>query len=56
MPNVYYLFKILQGLGLAVIAAGFVAAFPEIMNMRALAAGLLIFLLGWAMERFGLRR
>lgn len=52
----YYLAKIFQATGLAVIALGFMAAFPRLMNTRVLLVGIVTFTMGWMMGRFLLHR
>ena len=51
----YYLAKIAQACGLVVILAGFLARFPNLMNTKILAMGLMIFLFGWIVQRFLLK-
>lgn len=51
----YYVAKVLEGLGLAVVAGGFMIAFPDLMNMRVLGIGLLLFTIGWIMDQYLLK-
>jgi hypothetical protein len=51
----YYAAKLLEGSGMAVVAGGFVIAFPELMNIRVLGIGLLLFTCGWIMDLYILR-
>lgn len=48
----FYLAKIIEGLGITIIAAGFLVSFPELMSMQYFMFGLGIFLVGWLIERF----
>ncbi len=48
--------KIAQAGGLGVVAIGFIAAFPRLMNPKVFAAGVFLFIFGWILERFLLRR
>lgn len=48
----FYVAKILEALGLVVIGVNFLLAFPELMNMKALLAGIILFACGWLVERF----
>jgi hypothetical protein len=52
----YYIGKILQACGLTVILIGFIRNFPELMDHRSLAVGILIFACGWLVDRFLLRK
>ena len=52
----YYLSKIAQAAGLTIILIGFIMSFPELMGYRPLLAGLIVFLFGWIVQKFMLRR
>ena len=52
----YVAAKLLQAVGLTVIAIGFMTAFPELMNARMYTAGAVLFLIGWIIERYLLKR
>ena len=52
----YYIAKILQACGLAIILIGFLREFPELMSHRSLVIGLLIFIGGWMTDRFLLKK
>jgi len=52
----YYLLKLIQAVGLAVIIIGFLINFPKIMNMKMLAAGICIFTFGWILQRTMLKK
>ncbi|MDA0322057.1 MAG: hypothetical protein O2923_04990 [Verrucomicrobia bacterium] len=51
----YYAAKLLEGLGMATVAGGFAIAFPELMNLRVLGIGLLLFTCGWIMDLYILK-
>jgi hypothetical protein len=44
--------KLLQAMGIAVIAIGFISNFPELINGKSAIAGLLLFAMGWMVERY----
>ena len=48
----YYIAKIAQATGLGIILIGFVKDFPHLMNPRLLLVGVIVFLLGWIIERY----
>ena len=52
----YYAAKIIQATGLGVIFIGFIKDFPRLMNPRVFGIGILIFLLGWGIQHFMLKR
>ncbi len=52
----YYLAKLAQAAGLAVIGTGLLTVFPKLINAKVLSAGILLFLLGWIVENFLLKR
>ncbi len=52
----YYLAKIAQSVGLGIILWDFLKYFPALMNFKVLSAGVLIFLFGWIVEHFLLKR
>ncbi|MBI5150313.1 MAG: hypothetical protein HZA28_06050 [Candidatus Omnitrophica bacterium] len=51
----YYLAKIAQATGLAVILVGFIGHFPALMNMRMFWTGTAVFFFGWIIQRFALK-
>ena len=51
----FYVSKAIQASGLMAIAIGFVTKFPKVMDIRLWGAGLLIFGVGWFLERFFLK-
>ena len=52
----YYIAKIAQATGLTVILVGFLKDFPRLMNPGIFGTGAVIFMLGWIVERFMLKR
>jgi len=51
----YYFAKIFQASGLGIIGFGFFINFPKLMNTKALMLGIVMFVVGWTIERFLLR-
>ena len=51
----YYVGKVLQLLGLLIIGIGFISHFPNLMDYKLLGFGVLFFLMGWLVRKFGLR-
>jgi len=52
----YYLLKLIQAIGLALIIIGFLRNLPEIMDMKMLAVGVGIFAFGWILQKTMLKR
>jgi len=52
----YYIAKIAQATGLTVVLIGFLKDFPRLMNPRIFGIGALIFVFGWIVQRFMLKR
>lgn len=52
----FYLSKIAQAAGLAVILWGFATSFPNVMSRQALAIGILLFVFGWIVQNFLLKK
>ena len=50
----YYISKGLQFFGLMVIGIGFISYFPFLMNYKLLGIGILFFIMGWVIQKFGL--
>ena len=48
--------KIAQAAGLGIILLGFIQQFPKLMNPRIFMFGLAVFMAGWIIERFLLKR
>ena len=53
---IYYLAKFIEATGLVVILFGFIRHFPHLMDHKTLGIGILIFLSGWLIEAFLLKR
>lgn len=51
----YYIAKIAQAAGLGVILIDYLRHFPELMNRRVLAAGIMLFVFGWVIQKFFLK-
>ena len=52
----YYLAKIAQASGLTVVGVGFFLAFPKLINPKILGSGVLIFVFGWIVEVYLLKK
>ena len=52
----YYLAKLAQASGLAVIAVAFVINYPKLMNPRIFTVGIVIFAFGWIVQQFLLKK
>ena len=50
----YYISKGFQLVGLLVIGSGFIWKFPQLMDYKLLGIGLVFFIMGWAVQKFGL--
>ena len=50
----YYISKGFQFVGLLVIGAGFINKFPQLMDYKLLGIGLVFFIMGVAIQKFGL--
>ena len=50
----YYISKGFQLIGLLVIGAGFINKFPQLMDYKLLGIGLVFFIMGVAIQKFGL--
>ena len=48
----FYLAKVVEATGIVIIAAGFISAFPELMSVKTLLSGGIVFVAGWAIERY----
>jgi hypothetical protein len=48
----YYLAKGTQAAGLTIIAIDFVRTFPDLMSRKILASGVILFILGWVIQRY----
>jgi len=52
----YYAAKILQAAGLSIIMIGFIQKFPKLMYPKILVLGIGLFMTGWFINRFLLRK
>ena len=52
----YYLAKIAQASGLTVIVIGFVSHFPRLINIKVFSTGLFLFIFGWIVENYLLKK
>ena len=50
----YYISKGFQLLGLLIIGAGFINKFPQLMDYQLLGIGMVFFIMGVAVQKFGL--
>jgi len=51
----YYISKGLQLVGLVVIGTGFINKFPYLLDYKILGIGVLFFIMGMVVQKFGLR-
>jgi len=52
----FYIGKLAQAAGLTILLLAFIRHFPGLMGYRELAVGSLLFLSGWIIDRFLLRK
>ncbi len=52
----YYVSKGLQCIGLLIIGIGFMSYFPSLMDYKLLSYGVLFFIMGWLIQKFGLSK
>ena len=52
----YYISKGFQLVGLLVIGAGFINKFPQLMDYKLLGVGLVFFIMGVVIQKFGLSK
>ena len=50
----YYISKGFQLVGLLIIGAGFINKFPQLMDYKLLGIGMIFFIMGVAVQKFGL--
>ncbi len=50
----YYISKGFQLVGLLIIGAGFINKFPQLMDYKLLGIGMVFFIMGVAIQKFGL--
>ena len=51
----YYAAKMLELLGMTMIAIGFVVKFPSLMDPKLLLGGIICFISGWSIEKYILK-
>ncbi len=51
----YYLAKLIQATGLTIIAFDFLKNFPQLMSMKILGMGIMLFTSGWLIQKFQIR-
>ena len=51
----YYISKGLQLVGLVIIGAGFINKFPYLMDYKLLGIGVIFFIMGMVVQKFGLK-
>ena len=52
----YYISKGFQFVGLLVIGIGFISKFPQLMDYKLIGIGLVFFIMGVAIQKFGLSK
>lgn len=52
----YYFSKLIQAGGLAIIILGFLKNFPNLIERKILFAGMVLFGIGWLIQRFLLKK
>ena len=52
----YYISKGFQLVGLLIISAGFINKFPQLMDYKLLGIGLVFFIMGVVIQKFGLSK
>ena len=50
----YYISKGFQFVGLLVIGIGFISKFPQLIDYKLIGIGLIFFIMGWVVQKFGL--
>jgi len=51
-PLSFTIAKILEALGLGVVVVGFLLKFPQLMDFKLFLSGIIVFILGWLLERY----
>jgi hypothetical protein len=51
----YWMAKGFQAFGLVLVGVEFLRRFPQIMDMKVLTIGIVVFALGWGIQRYGVR-
>ena len=44
--------KLFQSMGIAIVGIGFISNFPELINWKSVISGLMLFTIGWCIERY----
>jgi len=52
----YYIAKLVQAAGLTIVVIDFIRHFPELMNFRIMGVGVMLFLFGWIIQRYLLKK
>jgi len=52
----YYVGKLIQGLGLTIILFDYLRTFPELMSRKILIIGIVMFTAGWVLNRYLLKQ
>ena len=50
----YYISKGLQLIGIIIIGIGFISSFPQLMSYKLLSIGIVFFIMGYIVNKFGL--
>ena len=50
----YYISKGFQFVGLIIIGGGFISKFPNLMDYKLLGIGIIFFIMGYTVQKFGL--
>lgn len=52
----YYIAKFLQAAGLTLVLIGFLARFPQLIDMKILGLAALLFIAGWVLQNYVIKR
>jgi hypothetical protein len=50
--NMLTIGKLFQAMGIAIVGIGFISNFPELINWKSAISGLMLFTIGWCIERY----
>tara|TARA_B110001454_G_scaffold109412_1_gene102804 strand:+ start:2811 stop:3032 length:222 start_codon:yes stop_codon:yes gene_type:complete len=50
--NMLTIGKLFQAMGIAIVGIGFISNFPELINWKSAISGLILFTIGWCLERY----
>ena len=50
--NMLTLGKLFQAMGIAIVGIGFILNFPELINWKSALLGIVLFSIGWSVERY----